>query len=162
MLQKTPEVPEYLELLEYLVSYFLGLCSLGYLAFVSWLPVHPNHLQKCLHTGMDMPVDNMINTQWTRICRSRIICTCMVITAAHVVEQEQIHTQYGVLYKHQPMPRPPENSPCAEREEKIGSPPVSHEDVAAMWYLQHQSLPKARSQCIICPLAYIRQRRRQR
>ena len=37
--QKTPEVPEYLEFLEYLISCFLGLCSLGYLAFVSWLPV---------------------------------------------------------------------------------------------------------------------------
>ena len=37
--QKTPEVPEYLEVLEYLISCFLGLCSLGYLAFVSWLPV---------------------------------------------------------------------------------------------------------------------------
>ena len=37
--QKTPEVPEYLEFLEYLISCFLGLCSLGHLAFVSWLPV---------------------------------------------------------------------------------------------------------------------------
>ena len=37
--QKTPEVPEYLEFLEYLIPCFLGLCSLGHLAFVSWLPV---------------------------------------------------------------------------------------------------------------------------
>ena len=59
--QKTPEVPEYLEFLEYLISCFLGLCSLGYLAFVSWLrvffPVLPYHLQKCLHTGTVVPAD---------------------------------------------------------------------------------------------------------
>ena len=59
--QKTPEVPEYLEFLEYLISCFLGLCSLGYLAFVSWLPVFfpvlPCHLQKCLNTGTVVPAD---------------------------------------------------------------------------------------------------------
>ena len=60
--QKTPEVPEYLEFLEYLISCFLGLCSLGHLAFVSrppvfFLPVLPCHLQQCLHTGTVVPAD---------------------------------------------------------------------------------------------------------